>query len=182
LTTNRHGLDALNYGKPLLFACSIGNKEIVELLIKHGALVDKTFENGKNALTVAFEKRHRHLFDILMTNGANFNCKHGFNFLMENCKKKELGDLEFLLKNGAPTIGYEPNGMTPLMIASANGFTEKVRLLLNRYNRNEEKSGYVNRVNKEGLTALHLACMKNHQDVAKLLIEHGAAVNQSLFT
>jgi ankyrin repeat protein len=156
---------------PLLLACSIGNKEIVELIIKHGSKIGKTFENGKNALTVAYENGHRHSFEILISHGANFNCQHGFQLLMENCKKEEMGDLEFLLKHGAPTDGDDPDDMTPLMIACENGFIEKVRLLLN------QSLNGINQVNKDGLSALYLAFLNNHQEVARLLIEKGADLN-----
>ena len=90
---------------------------------------------------------------------------------MENCKKEEMGDLEFLLKHGAPTDGDDPDDMTPLMIASKNGFIEKVRLLLN------QSSNGINRVNEYGKSSLYLAFLNNHQEVARLLIEKGADLN-----
>ena len=106
-------------------------------------------------MAIAFNKGDRHLFDSLIAGGANFNCEHGFIILMENCKQKEMGDLEFLLRNGAPVnrIGY--NSMTPLMIASQNGFTEKVKLISNL------STVDINRRNNLGRCSLHLACMNN---------------------
>jgi hypothetical protein len=67
------------------------------------------------------------LLDILILNGANFNWQHGFRILMENCKRREMGDLEFWLKHSAPT-GFEVNRMGSLMEASQNGYTEKVEV------------------------------------------------------
>jgi len=153
---------------PLLFACSIGDRNLVEFMIKHGANVNFVSKNGKNALTTAYKNDHRHLFDTLISNGANFKCQHGFLILLENCKREEMDDFEFLLKHDAPTNGFEVNGMCPLMEASQNGYTQKVDLLL-KYSLDE-----LNRCNKHGFSSLRLACMNTHQEVVSLLIEHGA--------
>jgi ankyrin repeat protein len=117
----------------------------------------------KNSLRIAFSHDNRSLVDLLISSGANFRCEHGYWLLLENCKKGEMEDFEFLLNNGAHSYYWllsQSDGMTTLIAASQYGYIEKVRLLLTyRYDTDKEKSGYVNRVNKEGLTALHLACM-----------------------
>jgi len=160
---------------PLLFACSAGNIEMVEFMIKHGADVSYINENGRNALSIAYKKKHKSICDILISNGANFKCQDGFKLLMENCKSEEMGDLEFLLSNGAPQDGYEPYGMCPLMVASKNGFIHKVRFLL------KNSLEFLNGKNKNGLSPLHFACINHHLEVARLLIEKGADVNTQDF-
>jgi ankyrin repeat protein len=122
-------------------------------------------------LSVAYKKKHQEICELLISNGADLNCQDGFRLLMENCKKEEMGDLEYLLMHGAPTSGKEPDGMCPLMIASQNGFTGKVRMLLNH------SLDELNKKNKDSLSSLHLVCMNNQLAVARLLIEHGADIN-----
>jgi ankyrin repeat protein len=167
-----NSMDADNeLGNVLLFVSSIGDKQIVELMINRGVNFGKTYKNGKTTLTVAYENGHRHLFDTLISNGANFNCQHGFELFLENCKKEEMEDFEFLLNNGAPTSGHEPEGLCPLMMACQNGFIQKFKFLLNH------SSIDINKGNNFDRSSLHLACMNNHEEVARLLIEHGADVN-----
>jgi len=157
---------------PLLFACSAGNKEIVEFMIKNGANFGYVDENGRNALTIAYKKEHKSICEILISNGANFDCKDGFRLLLDNCKKLEdVNDLEFLLKNGAPQNGYDCDRMCPLLVASENGFIDKVRLLL------INSLECLNKKNKMGLSSLHFASINNHLEVARLLIDNGADVN-----
>jgi len=137
-------------------------------------------KESKNALTIAFENNNRNLVQILISNGAKFDCQHGYRLLWKNCKKSEMNDFKLLMDNGAFKNSFhsEYDQMTPLMEAARCGFTEKVRLILQCVDPSM-KSWYINKRNKNGLTALHLACMNNHQEVAKLLIEHGAGVNHS---
>ena len=157
----------------LLYACWIGNKEIVETIIKHGDNISFTNKNGKNALTVAFEKGYHDLVQFLLSKGVDFNCQHGFKLLMENCGRNDssVNDLELLLKNKAPTIGEELYGRFPLLIASENGFVEKVQFLL------KHSTHDINKKNQFAYTPLHCATANDHKDVAKLLIENGVLVN-----
>ena len=85
-----------------------------------------------------------------------------------------MDDFELLLNNRAPiNWTYSSRipdffyGMTPLMEASQNGFSEKVDLLLkSNYSNEEVKTRYINRPNLYiGLNALHLVCMNNHKEV-----------------
>jgi ankyrin repeat protein len=134
----------------------------------------------KNALTIAFENKNRPLVDILISSGAKFNCEHGYRLFYEQCKKGEMGDFKLLIDNGAfnHTFCCKSDGMTNLMEVARNGFIEKVRLILTGIP-SAHKTMYINEQNKLGFNALHYACMNNHQEVVKLLIQHGASVNFS---
>ena len=59
---------------------------------------------------------------------------------------------------------------TPLMVASKNGHTEIVQLLL-------EKGAYVNAKDNYGETALMLAAANGRTEIVQLLLEKGADVN-----
>ena len=79
--------------------------------------------------------------------------------------------VEFLLSiPESPTIQRinvnlrDKNGWTALIIASGNGFTEIVRLLISRPETN------VNIRNEEGWTAFMLASWQRHKEIVKLLL------------
>ena len=61
-------------------------------------------------------------------------------------------------------------GFTPLHCASASGYEEMARVLL-------EHGAEVNAQNSNGWTPLHYASNRGHEDVARVLLEHGADVN-----
>jgi ankyrin repeat protein len=63
------------------------------------------------------------------------------------------------------------DGHTPLLIASANGFWDTAKTLL-------EARADVNKVNTNGATPLYIASTNGFRRTAKLLLDHGANVNQ----
>ena len=66
------------------------------------------------------------------------------------------------LLNALPVDEKDENGMTPLMVASANSHCEVVELLL-------DKGAAVDEQNKNGKTALMLAKDYGHTEVVQLL-------------
>ncbi|KAJ6523420.1 hypothetical protein DFH09DRAFT_1190568, partial [Mycena vulgaris] len=57
-------------------------------------------------------------------------------------------------------------------MCSEMGYTAGVRSLLIKHNTS------VNQVTEYGKTALHLASQRGHLDIARLLIEHSASIDQ----
>jgi ankyrin len=62
------------------------------------------------------------------------------------------------------------NGFTPLHLASQEGHTDMVTLLL-------EHKAQVNGRAKNGLTAMHLAAQEDHVPVAEILVKYNAAID-----
>ena len=125
----------------------------------------------KSELVDAYEKGNRRLVNKLIAKGGSFRGREGFRLVLENCKREEMGDLEFLLKNEAPLRFLGKTG-SPLWTASTRGFTEKVRLLL-KYLPDD--------MNHEIYSSFLSACMNNRHGVVRLFMEHGVEVNSSLF-
>eukprot|EP00729_Bicosta_minor_P017468 gene17468-23692_t len=82
--------------------------------------------------------------------------------LLECARYGETDDLKLLLSEGVSPNHAGGGGNTPLHMASANGFLECVRALI------ERKATYVN--NDNGNSPLHWAVLNKHLEVTKLLM------------
>lgn len=126
--TNRHGISSF------MMACSNGYIEIAELLLKHGADIDK-FGNGWNPITAAAMHDCQKIITFLLENGADINrANHrGETALMMVCrnavgKKKAI---KLLLAAGADVNAADKEGQTALMgLASEGGYTELMHILI----------------------------------------------------
>ena len=133
---------------PLMVA---SDKRMVELLLKHGAKINKqSKEKGWTALMFASDEGKTETATLLLEYGADVEIQ-GF----EKPAHKESD---------------EKLTLTALMIASRRGYTEIVQLLL-------EYKAVINMQNNEGWTALMFACDNGHTETATLLLEHGADVD-----
>ena len=77
-----------------------------------------------------------------------------------------------LVRSGSDVNGFTPEGLTPLMIASGLGHSQIVELLLTA-------GAQVSAVDpRAGATAPHKAALSGNPDVAALLLDHAAFVDQ----
>ncbi|MCG9479258.1 MAG: ankyrin repeat domain-containing protein [Actinomycetia bacterium] len=90
--------------------------------------------------------------------------------LIEAIKLNNMEKVERLIKLGIDVNSDLGDGLTPLMMASANGQNDIVQILL-------ENGADANAKGKEGVTALMLAAIYNRTCVADTLINNGADVN-----
>ena len=92
------------------------------------------------------------------------------------CSAAANGDIRrvknFLsLNNGQYALELDGKGYSPLMHAAKHGRVDVVRLLLSTGLYDPHN---INAKSKSGKSALYLASEKNHEEVVKLLLEHGA--------
>lgn len=154
------------YMSPLKIAASIGNKPIVESLIKYGADVK---EKG----AICFSLKNAEIVELLITNGADIhstNC--GGNSPMHAAINSEaLNAAELLLKYGANV--NDQNNMfkrTPLQGAALYGKTQSVKWLV-------EHGADVNLPDSQGVVAISLAASyKGNAEILKMLLDHGASL------
>ena len=94
------------------------------------------------------------------------------NLLLDATKNNDLAGVIAALEQGAEIDAGEPlQGLTPLIIASTNGYTEIATHLI-------EAGADVNATSKKGFTALMGAAMNGHADLVALLAAQDTNLDQ----
>jgi ankyrin repeat protein len=154
------------YGKtPIMWAMKnkeLG-KEVVELLIKKGARLDKTSNDGGTVLMYAVLYKQIEIVELLINIGVDLNEKdnYGFTALMTAVHNRYTNIAEFLIKRGADINQKDNKGRTALMWAADYNSVEIVELLL-------KNGAKVDDTDNEGKTALDYA---KKDEIKKLLLE-----------
>ena len=147
-------------------------KEVVSLLLKHGA--DVNIKNNENATSLHIVKSAE-IASLLFKYGArssvNIKTKNGGYTPLHWANSPEM--ISFLLKNGAKVNIKSNEGETPLYSISS---TDEASLLI-------KHGANINAQNREGSTILHRASASdaynshNAFEMVSLLLKHGAKVN-----
>jgi serine/threonine-protein phosphatase 6 regulatory ankyrin repeat subunit B len=140
-----------------------GHKDIAELLISHGAQINK----GPNTpLYYAVENGHKDLVELLLAHGADLTVRNNWGtgkIALEIALEKDRKDIaELLIAHGAEA----PN----LHLAVQIGNLDKVNEFLSQ-------EIDINSKDEQGKTPLIYAVDNSHEGIAELLITHGADVN-----
>lgn len=170
------GMNKLNHA--LLQASNEGDKVAISKLLADGADIDATDDRGRTSLMITIHTNQLELFTFLVEQGANINIRDNQrdNPLLYAGAEGKLDFLRAAIAAGADTTITNRYGGTALIPAADRGHVEIAReLLLN-------SDVDVNHINNLGWTALLEAVIlgdggKNHQEIVKLVIEHGADVN-----
>ena len=176
----------LSESTPLHEAARVGNKEIVQLLLEHGADVsfkNKDGETPLHAATLELELSDEHLeylevVRLLLQRLSDPSSK-------DNDGTTPLhwvawsGAKEFvclLLERGADVSAKNKNGETPLHFTAQmqedawNGHEEVALLLL------KDGADIFDKDN-DGETALHFSTVYGHSEMVRFLLEHGADIS-----
>ena len=122
---------------PFLYAGAEGNVEIVKMALKHGANFKIYNRYGGTALIPAAEKGHLEVVKLLV-NTPNFPIDHinnlGWTALLEAVLLSDGGQIHIdivaaLIDGGCDVNIADKNGITSLMHAKKQGYTEMVKLL-----------------------------------------------------
>ncbi len=168
-----------------------GHKDIVELLLVLGADINASDRRGKTPLDRAMSKNRAEVIDFLKSKGAKSNLgvlrgaitdvdkkqadeeKSGRvharmnNALMSYVFANNLAEAQRVLDEHPGVVNVLYLGKTPLFLACTLGFTDMVKLLL-------DKNADVTFRAEGGGTALHEAARNGHQAIVELLLAHGA--------
>ena len=174
--------DGNNWRSLLMVASSRGDNDIVELLLRHGADIDKESTDGKYALLFAIEKGHVSTVELLLKKGAKVknSIMHAVNLIstmpgdIAECGKlpesKVHSIVKLLIDHGAD-VDCEDSTWTPLLIAISKKSLKVVELLV-------ENAADVNLLaGAERGGPLKMAVECNQIKIAQLLIDKGANVN-----
>ena len=155
-------------------------KEIIELLINHGA--DINAKNNYDKIPLDGKAR-------FSTNKARFSMKNRVEMLMKNndayynpnnypnnfygtllhhvARNRKKEDVEFLINHGADVNARDQYDQTPLHYVARKGKKEIVEFLINH-------GADVNARDQYGSTPLDDAMTKRHREIISLLKKHGA--------
>lgn len=156
---------------PLFEAVSIGNLEIVQLLLKCGATF-KDMLNGKYCLNEAVERKHIEIAKYLLEKGAEPNTHDADDKFPLLCSASS-GDFkltELLVEYGGNVNDCSKGLHTPLSVACYLGRSVIVEYLLNN-------KADVTFTNLNGETALHISARSKNSKVSQLLLMHQADPN-----
>ncbi|XP_017842823.2 E3 ubiquitin-protein ligase mind-bomb [Drosophila busckii] len=146
---------------------------VIEILAKAGADLNARNKRRQTSLHIAVNKGHLNVVKTLLT----LNChpslqdSEGDTPLHDAISKEHDEMLSLLLDFGADITLNNNNGFNALHHAALKGNPSAMKILLTKTNRPwivEEKKD-------DGYTALHLAALNNHVEIAELLVHMGKA-------
>ena len=165
------------------------NKEIADLLRKHGGKTGEELKGGEPVAEAsqpkpsivkaagmsihdAAEKGNIEVVKKHLADGADMNAKdkHGGTPLHRAALGGDKEIVELLITRGADVNTKSVSGGTALYVAVFNGRREITQLLI-------AKGADVNSKDNRGGTSLHSAAWHGHKEIAELLIAEGADVN-----
>jgi ankyrin repeat protein len=129
------------HGTPLQHAISWGRKEMAEVLIDNGAVVNHRgmFAHhrwSKTPLGIAIAQWREDLCALLLSRGADPNyverAVDGRTLFMDACQESSYGITAMLLEAGADINAQATDGSSPLKIAVSSGNTRLCQLLMER--------------------------------------------------
>ena len=178
---NRYGV------APISLACARGNAAIVELLLRAGADVNTALPEGETCLMSAATTGNLPTVKALLVRGANVNAVEswkGQTALMWAAAEGHGPVVDALIEAGADVNARSKAGFTPLLFAVRQGSVSAVRSLLKaKANVNDIakaaaiSSNSTARPVSDATSALAMAVINAHFDVAGVLVENGADPN-----
>jgi ankyrin repeat protein len=181
---NRYGIT------PLSLACTNGSSAMIKLLLKAGADPNSTIPGGETALMTAARTGKVDAVRALLSAGADVEgreAKRGQTALMWAAAEGNTQVVEELLKAGADFRTPLGTGFTPFLFAVREGRAGVVRALLkagadvNETIHTSHGSGPRPAsgagVPRAGNSALHLAVVNGHFELAAMLLDAGANPN-----
>jgi uncharacterized protein len=179
---------------PLAEAAKLADARMVRTLLDAGARPDTPNQDGETALMLAIKTGELPVVQMLVKAGANVNARETFHnqtaLMWAAAAPKNGGQMvKLLLSKDAdvrpralysdwgsqitsePRAQYRPvGGLTALLYAARGGCYDCVQAL-------SGAGADVNVPTPEGVTPLMIALDNDHNDVAKLLLDHGANPN-----
>ena len=181
---------------PLMAAIENYHFDIADMLLSNGAKVNLLTEDGSSVLMIAATKKNPEMVKTLIQKGAKVNettsspvaykgetIQSGSTALMAAIGTNRSDNAKILIDNGADVKKQTKNGVDALLIASANGDEEIVKILIEKGAKPDSEITQEFTVKGQkvfkGSTALMAAADGGRTGVIKQLIASGADVNHS---
>ncbi|XP_055644880.1 serine/threonine-protein phosphatase 6 regulatory ankyrin repeat subunit B isoform X8 [Toxorhynchites rutilus septentrionalis] len=181
--TNEDGATALHY------ICQVtkdevksgnGDREIVKMLLEHGADVSLTTKSTNDtclhAVAVAgnndvLSEVISHLSTADVQKAMNRQSSVGWTPLLIACNRGHMDLVNTLLSNHARVDVFDNEGRSALHLAAEHGYLQVCDALITN-------KAFINSKSRVGRTALHLAAMNGYTELVKFLIrDHNAVVD-----
>jgi ankyrin repeat protein len=163
--TNRYGVF------PLHLAAVNGSAPAIERLLKAGADPNSALPEGETTLMTATRSGSVAAVKVLLAGGANVNAREawkGQDALMWAALENHADVARLLIENGADIGRTSAGGVfTAFLFAVRGGHIDVARVLL-------DADADVNATLADGTSALTLAAMNAHYELAALLLARGA--------
>jgi ankyrin repeat protein len=159
----------INFDTPLIMACCYGHVAVVRLLLKKGAAVNQERRGMNNSVTplhMAAVRAHVEVVQVLLENGASAIQRRpdGITALMTSCNVGHVAVVRMLLENGAVVNQVATGSNTTTSVDANENYPNGARVCQVML--------------ASGTTALLEASWNGRMEVAQLLLENSADVNQ----
>lgn len=151
---------------PLMIATLRSNYQIIDLLLKKGADINKRNRKGQTVLHIAARWKDGDLVRYLIERGADVNVRDYLSWspLMWASLRGNDSAVDVLIKSGADVNFRDIDKNTPLILAAWHGHKKTILILLS--NNADRKAK-----NVEGLNACDVARNKGFNEIVSILKE-----------
>lgn len=171
LETSQRTMDRRNYSGALHIAAEIGNVEICQLLLEHGA-EPRSRIGGLSVLQVAVKGQHKDIIGILIDHRLDIEDTDtlGQTVLHLACQSGSVEIVRMLLDIGADINKKSGLGLAPLHYAVEAGHGNVIKQLLDR-------GAEFDILNRQEESLLHIAARNNNAALVQLFLSKGSDVN-----
>lgn len=162
---------------PLHLAAARGNLVIVTVLLKAGAKLNATTDDGSTALILALSNKHQEVAELLLeqpTIDVAMTTTRGWTPMHIAAERGFTQMIHTLRARGMPVDSATSDGLQPLMLATHHGHIAAVEALLG-YDADPRCRA------EDGWQPIHWAAVRHHEKLMRILLEAGVDPNDMTY-